>query len=283
MTRAVPLAALFFLLAPTFLYAGTWFCEPRTTVLGEVTRCIGKTTHFPREVAVLSPGAFSPAAPHRVVLYLHGHNTRRETLLQVLENPETALEASIASLPPQTLVIVPHSLNRCDEFKTHLSSWAQVGPFLEAVTEGAHPDAGLASANPGSLLLAGHSGAYAPLASLVQSSTQALPSHFPQVERLVLLDATYGRSEVFSQWIKNNPRAGFWSAYIPASQTESESLAIQTALRNSKPPLPYFAPVANDGLPPSPATVMEHRVGFLKSRSSHMKTVATYFSALLAP
>jgi len=249
-------------------------------------RCQGGLQNYPKAVAILIPVGFEPSQTPEAALYLHGHNPDSLPLEAILERPTANLERSISSIPGNRVVVIPHSTGRCTEFRSHLSSSQGLNRFLEEAFSEANEIArerniNFNSARIDRLTLAGHSGAYLPIARLLTSNSGSDPKNWKELIRsVVLLDASYGEAQAFLDWTSAEPTRRFWSAYIPSSPTESQSLAIQRglALRG----IPAYTEAGPSADVRDPEVFKDNRIGFIQSGHGHTATVGAFLGPLLS-
>lgn len=129
-----------------------------------------------------------------LVLPLHGFNLDHHPLRYMLSHFQYAHELALSKR--DAILVVPLSYGQCDDFNQDLAdSPAHFRAFVDHVL-GAIQGAGLAtSADPASIALTGHSGAYYPLGAVIQNGVYS-----DRINELYLLDATYGRAEDFAKY-----------------------------------------------------------------------------------
>jgi len=237
---------------------------------GPIT-CIGTIDGYPRDVAIIIPPAYHPKARADLILHIHGFNLDNHPLSYMLTH--FAYAQGLMQSGRDAVLVVPLSYGRCDDFNQSLAdSPAHFRAFVDHAMA-AIQGAGLAStADPASITLTGHSGAYYPLGAIIQNGV-----YTDRVNELYLLDATYGRAEDFAKYAEDTHHR-FWSAYHTYDPSMNEVNPEIMADLKQKGLVYYDAPTANV----SEQGIRANRVGFVVSDVDHDSTSVKYFEQFLA-
>jgi hypothetical protein len=237
-------------------------------------RCVGRVEGYPRPVAVVIPVGYERTGGARIVLHLHGFNLSPERPLEAfLSGADDRLEAGFVESGRRAILVVPHSRGRCDDFNASLAGPAAFRRFTANVASLLR-SAGLTE-RPGieTLTLTGHSGAYEPIAAILEGGV-----HATAIREVYLLDSRYLRAETFDAWVRADAGRRFWSAFIPGGGGTARGHARLLALLAKGPsPVPYV--LSSSSIPT--LTELASRVGFIHSDRGHSATVGKYFPILL--
>lgn len=218
--------------------------------------CEGSVSTYPLAVAVQIPPNYVPTEKAEITLFLHGHNYGPVSTLDQILKRFSILE-HVAGTGRNRITVFPHSLNKCDEFKTELAPSKKLKPFLESIVRWITEKQLAKTAEIGSIALAGQSGAYAPLAMIVDQDL-----YRDRIHELYLLDAMYGNAASFARFAMN-PKNRFWSNYLPNSSTRQQNELVMKTLKQSG--MAFFTKSGN--LTREEAATS--RLGFIEANTSH--------------
>jgi hypothetical protein len=220
------------------------------------TYCEGSVPSYPLAVGIQIPPGYVPTEEAEITLFLHGHNYGPVSTLDQILKRFSILE-HVAGTGRNRIAVFPHSLNKCDEFKTQLAPAKKLKPFLESIALWIQHHQLAKTATIGSIALAGQSGAYAPLAIIVDHE-----QYREEINELYLLDAMYGNAASFARFAMN-PKNRFWSNYLPNSSTRQQNELVMKTLQQSK--IPFFTKAGNL----TREEAANSRVGFIVANTSH--------------
>jgi hypothetical protein len=264
-------------------------CAQETAERG--TTCVGRIAGYPREVALIVPPGFSREADFDLVLYLHGNNRGRASLQSYLTNFD--FSRHLATSGRNALMAIPLSwgnpsdpeLARRDpvadqdaatiDYKNviaHRSGYDQVlaGLGAEVVAQGLADNA-----SPRSIVVAVHSGGYRTAAAIAGYDDA-------RVEKILLLDATYGRQAAFIRFA-SQPGHRLWSVHTP--HLDVATGVLRSGLDS--------AGITHAGCVPTtpgcervrlldPAMVAANAVGVVAISGTHDEAVTLHLSTLLS-
>jgi hypothetical protein len=231
------------------------------------TVCEGAVSTYPLAVAVQIPPGYVPTEKAEITLFLHGHNYGPTSTLDQILKRFSILE-HVASTGRNRIAVFPHSLNKCDEFKTQLAPTKKLKPFIESIARWMVEKQLSKTAEIGSIALAGQSGAYAPLAIIVDQDL-----YRDHIRELYLLDAMYGNAASFARFALN-PKNRFWSNYLPSSSTRQQNELVMKTLQQSG--ISFFTKSGNL----SREEAASARVGFIEANTSHAGAIR-YLAAFM--
>jgi hypothetical protein len=209
-------------------------------------------------VLVFVPKKFNNRVSTDMVIYMHGwYNNVDSSLAQFnLVNQFAQAEKNALLVMPQGPYNAPDSHGG----KFELPDGMVV--FLNELVSELIKAEVLRNQRMGSLLLAGHSGAYRALAHM------AVHGGYP-VSEICLLDGLYSHVEKFTLWIERNPKTRFFNVYSehsPETKENTESMMLtMKAFRMS-----YLHLKDKDA---SLADIEKNRVIFLESALKHNEVV----------
>lgn len=180
-----------------------------------VTRCMadGKTAAqilgYPRSVAIMIPnGLWDPKrvgpAVTRFQYFFHGHVVEEKGFFWYLEN--FRIDSQFADLGmTRTILIVPQSSGECRDFDRFFGKTPKkFDEFNFALMK----ILGILEEQLTPIALSGHSGSYRVIANLISNQTRTgepLKNKLAaKINRVGLLDATYGDIPRFQQWAARN-------------------------------------------------------------------------------
>ncbi len=232
-------------------------CNKPDSIKG--TYCEGAHPSYPLAIGIQIPPGYVPGEQAEYTLFLHGHNYtpdgRFSTLAQILKR--FSILEHVASTERKRIALFPHSRNKCDEFKSHLGQPARLHAFLEAMTQLIHQAGLISKPEIGSIALAGQSGAYAPLAMIIDQE-----QYQDRIHELYLLDAMYGNAASFTRFAMN-PKNRFWSCYLPTSSTRTQNELVMKNLKQAG--IEYFQKAGDLSIEAASRT----RLGFIEANTTH--------------
>jgi hypothetical protein len=210
-------------------------------------------------VAIFVPKGFRAGDATDLVFYFHGwRNTVDDTLRQF------AVAEQLAGSGVNAVLVLPEGpKNAPDSFGGRLE---ETGVFAGLVSDvlGALEARGLAgTTKPGSIVLAGHSGAYRVMAFIL-----ARGGLTANVREVYLFDALYGQMEKFARWIDRSP-GKLIDIYTAQGGTRDASLDLMDDLRAWEIP---FAAVPESAV--TPELLKKNRIVFVDSPLAHDDVVA---------
>jgi hypothetical protein len=231
------------------------------------TYCEGSTTAYPLAVGIQIPPGYVPTENAEITLFLHGHNYGPISMLDQILKRFSILE-HVASTNRNRITVYPHSLNKCDEFKTALAPAHKLKPFFESIARWMQENQLSKTAEIGSIALVGQSGAYAPLAMIVDQDL-----YRDRIRELYLLDAMYGNALSFARFAMN-PANRFWSNYLPNSSTRQQNELVMKTLQQSG--MTFFRKSGDLTREEAAGS----RLGFIEANTSHAGAIR-YLSAFM--
>jgi hypothetical protein len=212
-----------------------------------------------RTVAIFVPKGFRAGDATNLVFYFHGwRNNVDDTFAQYCVAEQLA-----ASGVNAVLVLAEGPRNAPDSFGGKLE---EAGVFSSLVSDvlGALKARGVVgSTRPGSIILAGHSGAYRVMAFILTRGGLTT-----NIREVYLFDALYGQTEKFAHWIDRFP-GKLVDIYTAEGGTRGESLDLMDDLRAWN--IPFVA------VPESAVTqdlLRKNRLIFIDSALEHNDVVA---------
>lgn len=244
-------------------------CEAPSAVTG--TTCVGTVDGYPREVAIVVPPGFLVRDRADVILHLHGFNLDNHPLSYMLSYFHFA--QALAATHRNAVLVAPLSYGQCDDFNQSLAdSAAHYRAFIDKVEAILQGSSLVHVAEPASITLTGHSGAYFPLSEIIGNGVYA-----DRTQELYLLDATYGGADAFERFAAL-PHHRFWSAYHSWDQN-MEAVNTEIMRDLSQEAVPFY--VSPKPIVP-PQEVGTRGVGFVVSDVDHDSTFFKYFQMLLS-
>jgi hypothetical protein len=192
-------------------------------------------TYSDRRVLLAVPRAFDPSQPATIVVFFHGNNA-------VLERDVVRRQGVVRQLVQSRLnaVLVAPQM-AVDALDSSAGRFWQPGHFARFLDEAAVRLGGMTGSAPAvfaraPVIVVAYSGGYLPAAySLTVGGAEG------RIRGLVLLDALYGETARFADWIGRRGAAFVVSAY--SASTRAENVALQQTLRER-------GVAATNGLPP---------------------------------
>lgn len=186
-------------------------------------------TYSDRQVLIAFPKGFTLARPVLIVVYFHGNGATLER--DVIDRQQTVKQVADSGL---NAVLLAPQFARDAQDSSAGSFWTP-GLFAQFLDEAASKMATLlgepharAVFARSPVVLAAYSGGYNPAAYAASVGGAGA-----RLKGMILLDALYGETDRFAEWIKAQRKtAFFFSAYT--SSSESENTELQNRLRDGK-------------------------------------------------
>ena len=244
---------------------------------------------YPEEVAIFAPASFSatesPVKIKDLILHLHGWLMPRDYLNGRLENFDDVLsefkfDQILEASGRNAFLVVPSSHGHCDSFKSHLSPPARFSLFLKAIMNSLKLENTVES--PLALTITGHSGAYTPIAAILDGSAIESDSVFSMIKEVDLLEATYGDEPSFASFALD-PSKRFVSIFRPDTDTTDGSRIIWALSQGLDPAKVSTNEFYDASYQPDVTAAALHakRTGFVMSDQDHWGTVNKYLPLVL--
>jgi hypothetical protein len=227
-----------------------------------------------RTVAIFVPKGFRAGDATNLVFYFHGWRNNVDDTLRQFKVAEQLAASGVNAV----LVLAEGPKNSPDSFGGKLE---ETGVFKGLVADvlGTLKARGLvATTKPGSIVLAGHSGAYRVMAFILTRGGLTA-----NVREVYLFDALYGQTEKFAHWVDRFP-GRLIDIYTKEGGTKDQSLDLMDDLRAWDVP---FAAVPESAV--TPELLKKNRLVFVDSPLAHDDVVArngqfrTYLEASSLP
>jgi hypothetical protein len=179
-------------------------------------------------VGIFVPKGFRPAAAGvDFVVHFHGWRNHVEKVLDHYE-----LITQFAEGGRNAILVVPQGpYDAPDSFGGKLEDEKGFRRFLADVMATLRERKIIGLEGIGNIILSGHSGGYAVIASIL--AVGGLTEH---VHEVWLFDALYGRTEKFMNWFDNSPSARFIDIYTESGGTKKETEKLMADLKEDKAP-----------------------------------------------
>ena len=271
-------------LAATFV-AGTAVAQPLTERYADIGTMIVTTspfTMFPHEkraqghtyegksypadvhysdrtVAIFVPKGFRAGDATNLVFYFHGWRNNVDDTLKQFRVAEQLAASGVNAV----LVLAEGPKNAPDSFGGKLEETGVFSSLVSDVLATLKARGVIESTRPGSIVLAGHSGAYRVMAFILTRGGLTA-----NIREVYLFDALYGQSEKFAHWIDRFP-GKLVDIYTAEGGTRDQSLDLMDDLRAWD--IPFVA------VPESAVTqdlLRKNRLVFIDSALEHNDVVA---------
>jgi hypothetical protein len=212
-----------------------------------------------RTVAIFVPKGFRAGDATNLVFYFHGWRNNVDDTFAKFRVAEQLAASGVNAV----LVLAEGPKNAPDSFGGKLE---ETGVFSNLVSDvlGALKARGVVgNTRPGSIILAGHSGAYRVMAFILTRGGLTA-----NIREVYLFDALYGQSEKFAHWIDRFP-GKLVDIYTAEGGTREQSLDFMDDLRAWN--IPFVA------IPESAVTqdlLRKNRLVFIESALEHNDVVA---------
>jgi hypothetical protein len=210
-------------------------------------------------VAIFVPKGFRAGDATNLVFYFHGWRNNVDDTLRQFKVAEQFAASGVNAV----LVLAEGAKNSPDSFGGKLE---ETGVFASLVSDvlGTLKARGIVvSAKPGSIVLAGHSGAYRVMAFILTRGGLTA-----NIREVYLFDALYGQSEKFAHWIERFP-GRLVDIYTADGGTREQSLDLMDDLRAWDVP---FAAVPESAV--TQELLRKNRLVFIDSALEHNDVVA---------
>ena len=212
-----------------------------------------------RTVAIFVPKGFRAGDTTDLVFYFHGWRNNVDDTLAKFRVAEQLAASGVNAV----LVLPEGPRNAPDSFGGKLEETGVFSSLVSDVLATLKARGVIGSAKPGSIVLAGHSGAYRVMAFILTRGGLTA-----NVREVYLFDALYGQTEKFAHWIDRFP-GKLVDIYTAEGSTRDESLALMDDLRAWDIP---FVAVPESAV--TPDLLRKNRLVFIDSALEHNDVVA---------
>lgn len=212
-----------------------------------------------RTVAIFVPRGFRAGDTTNLVFYFHGWRNNVDDTLRQFRVAEQLAASGVNAV----LVLPEGPKNAPDSFGGKLEETGVFASLVSDVLATLKARGVVESAKPGSIVLAGHSGAYRVMAFIL-----ARGGLTANVKEVYLFDALYGQSEKFAHWIDRFP-GRLIDIYTAEGGTRDPSRDLMDDLRAWDIP---FVAVPESAV--TPELLKKNRLVFIDSPLAHDDVVA---------
>ncbi len=212
-----------------------------------------------RTVAIFVPKGFRAGDETSLVFYFHGWRNNVDDTFQKFRVAEQLAASGVNAV----LVLPEGPRNAPDSFGGKLEETGVFASLVSDVLSTLKARGVVTSTKPGSIVLAGHSGAYRVMAFIL-----ARGGLTANIREVYLFDALYGQTEKFAHWIDRFP-GKLVDIYTPDGGTRDESLSLMDDLRAWDIP---FAAVPESAV--TQDLLRRNRLVFIDSALEHNDVVA---------
>jgi hypothetical protein len=212
-----------------------------------------------RTVAIFVPKGFRAGVATSLVFYFHGWRNNVDDTLKQFHLAEQLAASGVNAV----LVLAEGPKNSPDSFGGKLEETSVFSSLVSDVLGALKARGVIESTKPGSIVLAGHSGAYRVMAFIL-----ARGGLTANIREVYLFDALYGQTEKFAHWVDRSP-GKLVDIYTPEGGTREESLALMDDLRAWDIP---FAAVTESAV--TEDVLRKNRLVFIDSALAHDDVVA---------
>ena len=212
-----------------------------------------------RTVAIFVPKGFRAGDATNLVFYFHGWRNNVDDTLKQFRVAEQLAASGVNAV----LVLAEGPKNAPDSFGGKLEETGVFASLVSDVLSTLKARGVIESTRPGSIVLAGHSGAYRVMAFILTRGGLTA-----NIREVYLFDALYGQSEKFAHWIDRFP-GKLVDIYTAEGGTREQSLDFMDDLRAWD--IPFVA------VPESAVTqdlLRKNRLVFIDSALEHNDVVA---------
>ena len=178
-------------------------------------------------VAVFLPTGFSTNGPTDFVVHFHGWHNHVERVLEHYD----LLQQFVAGRRDAILIVPQGPYDAPDSFGGKLEDAGGFQRFMLEIMASLRERHLLGSGEIGDIALAGHSGGYAVISSIL--TVGGLTGHIHEVW---LYDALYGRTPKFKAWFEPDARARFIDVFTDHGGTKTETEKLEAELRQAGTP-----------------------------------------------
>jgi hypothetical protein len=212
-----------------------------------------------RTVAIFVPKGFRAGDATNLVFYFHGWRNNVDDAFRQFRVAEQLAGSGVNAV----LVLPEGPKNAPDSFGGNLEETGIFTSLVSDVLSTLETRGLVASTKPGSIVLAGHSGAYRVMAFILTRGGLTA-----NVREVYLFDALYGQSEKFAHWI-DRFRGKLIDIYTAEGGTRDETLDFMDDLRAWDVP---FVAVPESAV--TPELLRKNRIVFIDSPLAHDDVVA---------
>jgi hypothetical protein len=222
-----------------------------------------------RTVAIFVPKGFRAGDATNLVFYFHGWRNNVDDTFAKFRVAEQLAASGVNAV----LVLAEGAKNAPDSFGGKLEETGVFSSLVSDVLSTLKAHGTIGNTKPGSIVLAGHSGAYRVMAFILTRGGLTA-----NIREVYLFDALYSQSEKFAHWIDRFP-GKLVDIYTAEGGTRDQSLDLMDDLRAWD--IPFVA------VPESAVTqdlLRKNRLVFVESALEHNDVVAAkeQFRAFLA-
>jgi len=210
-------------------------------------------------VAIFVPKGFQKGDATNLVFYFHGWRNNVDDTLKQFRVAEQLAASGVNAV----LVLAEGPRNSPDSFGGKLEETGVFASLVSDVLEALKARGLIASTKPGSIVLAGHSGAYRVMAFILTRGGLTA-----NVREVYLFDALYGQAEKFAHWIDRFP-GKLIDIYTADGGTREPSRDLMDDLRAWDIP---FVSVPESAF--TPELLRKNRLVFIDSPLAHDDVVA---------
>jgi hypothetical protein len=222
-----------------------------------------------RTVAIFVPKGFRAGDATNLVFYFHGWRNNVDDTFAKFRVAEQLAASGVNAV----LVLAEGPKNAPDSFGGKLEETGVFASLVSDVLSTLKARGVIGDTRPGSIVLAGHSGAYRVMAFILTRGGLTA-----NIREVYLFDALYGQSEKFAHWIDRFP-GKLVDIYTAEGGTRDQSLDLMDDLRAWDIP---FAAVPESAV--TQDLLRKNRLVFIESALEHNDVVAAkeQFRAFLA-
>jgi hypothetical protein len=212
-----------------------------------------------RTVAIFVPKGFRAGDATNLVFYFHGWRNNVDNTLKQYRVAEQLAASGVNAV----LVLAEGPRNSPDSFGGKLEDAGVFSGLVSDVLATLKTRGLVSTTQPGSIVLAGHSGAYRVMAFILTRGGLTA-----NIREVYLFDALYGQTEKFAHWLDRSP-GKLVDIYTPEGGTRDESLSLMDDLRAWDVP---FAAVPESAV--TEDVLRKNRLVFIDSPLAHDDVVA---------
>lgn len=212
-----------------------------------------------KTVAIFVPKGFRASDATDLVFYFHGWRNNVDDTLKQFKVAEQLAASGVNAV----LVLPEGPKNAPDSFGGKLEETGVFSSLVSDVLEALKSRGVIANTKPGSIVLAGHSGAYRVMAFILTRGGLT-----PNVREVYLFDALYGQAEKLAHWIDRFP-GKLIDIYTADGGTRDPSRDLMDDLRAWDIP---FVAVPESAV--TPELLKKNRLVFIDSPLAHDDVVA---------
>jgi hypothetical protein len=209
-------------------------------------------------IAIFIPKGFKPTTKINIVIYFHGWNNNIDSACAQFKLIEQFTESK-----KNAIFVFPEGpKNSPDSFGGRMEEKNGLKNLVADVLKFLKQQHKITTANVGSIILAGHSGAYRVISyCLIRGGLTK------NISDVILFDALYGETEKFSYWI-DHYKGRFINIYTDSGGTKNESESLMSDLDGWK--IPYLSKEEKDV---SELDLKQNRIIFIHSELTHNEVI----------